>query len=145
MSGPTNPIEVYFDKGQWGWDGTLWRKLNLTWGYNDRLFDQTVNADCAAGDVTLNHTAVPTGGVWVVTGASVYASYAEGTHYLRANFGGTTAIVYNYGTLGAGVYSATPPLNIVLKAGDFLYDIWIAAPLHAVVVSNIWGYEMKVA
>jgi len=138
-------LAYYREDGSLHLPGLLYSEENAMWGYYDRLADQIVVADSAAGDITVNHTAVPAGEVWVVTGASVYASYAAATHYLRGQFGATGMLVYYYGTLGAGIYSCTPPMNVILKPADYLFNIFGSAPLHSVLVANIWGYKMQVA
>lgn len=84
MGGITDPAEEYFKDGVWGWDSAAeaWKKLEATpSGYlpvvapgGDRLFsvedvivDKKVTTNASAGWNVLDHTAVPSGKLWVVT------------------------------------------------------------------------------
>lgn len=144
MSGPTNPTEIYFDKGGWGFDGTLWRKLNLLWGYNDQLFEKKVNLAALLGDNILYHTAVPAGEVWVVTGASAVDANTATRIQLGMSGGGTFSIIWDYGTPAPGVWVATPAENIVLKAGALMWTDFLVCAVGDDIYSSIWGYKMKV-
>ena len=144
MGGITNPTEEYFKDGCWGWDGTRWRKLNLLWGYYDRLVDQQVNLNAAAGVNFLNHPAVPAGEVWVVTGCSAVDVNTATRIQLGMTCGAAAPVVYDYGTPMAGSWVATPAINIVLKAGDLMWTLFVACTLNDDIYSNIWGYKMRV-
>lgn len=67
MPGITDPAEAYFKDGQWGWDGTQWRKLPLVFGYSGLLGILVSDTDLAAGSVHLPTSTVPAGYLWIVT------------------------------------------------------------------------------
>lgn len=145
MSGPTNPTEIYFDKGQWGWDGTLWRKLNLTWGYNDRWVENLGTPADAGGGYFKASTAVPAGEVWTLQSIALSnQSGVRGIAFLGLICGGVTCIL---------ACNAAPPLNIpvlvtgafTLKAGDIAFVQQLATVLNDVIVASVTGYKMKVA
>jgi len=66
VSGVTDPASPYFKDGQWGWDGTVWRKLPLVWGISDGIGTQLFLANAVGGVDTLSSTAVPAGEVHVI-------------------------------------------------------------------------------
>jgi len=70
--GPTDPSEEYFDKGLWGWDGSVWRKAALPWGYTGVVNQQVIDLNAAAGQNILSGSAVPAGEVWVIEVISVF-------------------------------------------------------------------------
>jgi len=145
MGGITNPAEEYFKDGGWGWDGTRWRKDNLTWGYNGTLANRQSTLAAAAGTNTLNHSIVPAGEVWViVTHGMVNANTAvPGTLY--AVISGVGYTVKAYGTMVAGIWSTGVPLGIVLAAGDYMSAMFESCVLNDDLYSDITGYKMKVA
>ena len=77
MPGITNPTEEYFKDGGWGWDGTQWRKLNLTFGYYDRYAEKQEGINVPAGTQTFNFATVPANEVWVITAFTAYCSTAN--------------------------------------------------------------------
>ena len=66
----TDPSDPYFKDGNWGWDGTQWRKLNLVWGLYEQYYEEEGNPDADAGTNTLDFSTVPPGEVWIITAAS---------------------------------------------------------------------------
>lgn len=62
----TNPKEPYFKDGIWGWDGSVWRKLPMVWGYSELAGEDLKNTNLPAGLSVLEGTAVGTGEVMVV-------------------------------------------------------------------------------
>lgn len=66
--GITDPNQLYFKNGLWGFDGSVWRSLSLLFGYQDVVRDQTLVASAAAGFNVLDSAAVPSGEIWIVTG-----------------------------------------------------------------------------
>lgn len=145
MMGPTIPTEEYFDKGQWGHDGTQWRKLNLVWGYYDRLVEQVTIADASAGNNLLYHTIVPAGYLWIVRGVNVRDTPTAALCFCVIYDGATAYYIYEYGTLVASTFRLFSPGEIVLKPGDRILSDFYGCALHDVLVSVLWGYKMKVA
>ena len=145
MSGPTNPTEEHFDKGQWGYDGTLWRKLNLTWGYNDRWLEQVVVAPAPAGWNFLETAAVPAGYVYVahvVVGVDQITNPAE--ILFGINVGGSRYYFNRQPAPGVNVY-AFWTANQVFKSTDKGVVAIGGVVLNDSLVAQWWGYKMKVA
>ena len=144
MSGPTQPTEQYFDKGNWGFDGSQWRKLGLLWGYTDRWLEQVVIADAAAGDNFLDATAIPAGYVYV---ASVIAGVDTTSNPAEILFGIKIGGAYYYMKRvplpGVNVYGEWSGAGI-FKAGDKPTVVMTGCTLHDVLVANYWGYKMAV-
>jgi hypothetical protein len=145
MSGPTNPSETYFDKGGWGFDGSVWRPNNLTWGFYDRLVEIKEDLDADAGANMLTHTTVPAGELWVVTGESVLNTVTACQVVSRYWNGATEITFYGFGALTPGFWKSFAPAEIVLKAGDWLENYFTGCALHDQLQSTIFGYKMKVA
>jgi len=146
MLGITNPTEEYFKDGGWGWDGTRWRKLNLTFGYYDRYAERQEAENVPAGTQTYNFAAVPTGEVWVVTAFTAYCSTAN-----------PSAIALYHVATGVGVLLVAQQLpvvawivlplvgTLVLKENDYLRAVFINCVLNDDVHAFAVGYKMKVA
>jgi len=144
MSGPTNPTEEYFDKGDWGHDGTRWRKLNLTWGYYDRYVEDLGNLNPGAGAYFKAGTAVPAGEVWVVNAIGfVNATGARGQVNLMGTWGGIICYLFSQVAPATGV-PAIITGQFVLKAGDSVavqqFGVIAGDDLYAYTL----GYKMKV-
>jgi len=67
MSGITNPAEAYFKDGLWTWDGSVWRKQPLLFGYTDNLLQRTTTSTLPAGAANVDLAAVPSSYVYVYT------------------------------------------------------------------------------
>lgn len=67
MVGITDPAKAYFKDGLWAWDGTVWRKQPLLYGYTSVLGARKINNALAAGNVSLDIDAVPADEIWIVT------------------------------------------------------------------------------
>jgi hypothetical protein len=65
--GITDPAKAYFKDGLWAWDGTVWRKQPLLYGYTSALGARKIVNALAAGNNTLDIDAVPADEIWVVT------------------------------------------------------------------------------
>lgn len=66
MQGITDPAEPFFKDGQWAWDGTLWRKLPITWGYSAPFVVDATDTGVTAASHSLYSGGVDTGEVWVI-------------------------------------------------------------------------------
>ena len=64
-SGPTDPAEAHFDKGQWGWDLATWRKNPLDMGYH-ATFGGVTYCTAAAGTNIVNVFTVPANYVYIL-------------------------------------------------------------------------------
>lgn len=66
MTGITNPGEPYFKDGQWTWDGSVWRKQPLLFGFSELAGEDLSDTDLPAGDSYLQSTVVPAGELLIV-------------------------------------------------------------------------------
>jgi len=140
----TNPTEPFFKDGQWGWDGTQWRKLNLLWGYNDVYGDYVEEAGTGADPVTFYGAAVGLGEVWKVCGASVY--HISGTcdlFIIGAYVGGT--LIYMATVDDPVAYKPYPiTFEVFLKYQDKMFVTYENLASAEVALMWFWGYKMKV-
>jgi hypothetical protein len=145
MTGPTNPSEVYFDKGLWGFDGTQWRRLNLLFGYYDRYVENLGNTNAPSGTYTKNGTSVPSGQIWVVNCIGfVNATGARGQVALVVVAGGVTCYLKTNPTPTTGVPDIVTG-NFVLKSGDYVLVQQYSVVSGDYLIAYALGYKMKVA
>jgi hypothetical protein len=145
MAGPTNPIEEHFDKGQWGFDGTLWRKLNLLWGYNDRWLEQVVNLAAPLGWAYLDSAAVPPGYVYIAHATAGVNQVTNPAHVAHGiNIGGARYWFNTVPTPGINVYACWTAVQ-VFKVGDKGTVGFEGCAAGDILVAQWFGYMMKVA
>jgi len=72
MVGPTNPSEEHFHRGLWGFDGNVWRKLQLLFGFGGIVEEALVDDDLAGGTNALYGSYVPAGEIWIIQNAGIY-------------------------------------------------------------------------
>ena len=144
MPGITNPTEEYFKDGTWGWDGTAWRKLNLLWGYYDRILDSVLVADATAGSNVLTFTTVPVGQVWIYTTISALNSDTNPS-VIDVNMYSPTLLVrlMEWVLPGANV-TVQISGQFILKAGDTLKVVIGGCTLNDNLYAWAGGYKMKV-
>jgi len=145
MSGPTDPAEAHFDKGLWGFDGTVWRKLPMLWGYSDRYAETESNLSAAAGFNWLVFSTVPAGEVWVVSGMT-WVNVNTACSLIAADMydGADLYTLYYEGTPAANVYK-TIQCDIVLKEGDCLKVLFGGCALNDDIYAWAFGYKMAIA
>jgi len=71
MVGPTNPSEEHFHRGIWGFDGDVWRKLQLLFGFGGIVEESLSDTNLDAGLNSLKGALVPAGEIWVVQNAMI--------------------------------------------------------------------------
>jgi len=145
MSGVTNPAEPFFKDGSWGWDGTVWRKLPLVFGYSDR-WEQDLSETLVGNQNWSGNTAlVPSGYIYV----------AQFMH-LQNNSGvrGSRYMAFRVGvTVHHCAYTTTPPQyipdiwngGVPLKEGDYIAMYQGSCLDGDVIKAGVWGYKMKIA
>jgi len=145
MPGITTPTEPYFKDGVWGWDGTVWRKLPLVWGFSDTYGESADDMNVAAGDRFKNYGPVPAGEVWVVTFFQVTPVQANITRLqLGANVGGVSCALLETGTIVADE-SIGVSGQIILAKDDYLFYYYAGALVNDDFYSSAVGYKMKIA
>lgn len=145
VTGITNPAEAFFKDGIWGFDGTVWRKLPLVWGYSDRYAQLASNTNLPAGTSDVDGSTVPSSEVWVVTGMCITVASATITQIRFAFYNGSDRV---------DVHAIDDPVNVfpngwagqlILKTGDCARARVYTATAGDDCWLNVWGYKMKVA
>jgi len=145
MSGITDPQEEYFKDGIWGWDGSVWRKLPLVWGYSGHYCENVNGVASGAGDAVVDGSTVPAGEVWII-------------EHVMANHNAGTAKRLNVVAWSGSCYTPLFDESVETAPAQRMWDGRITLPtggkLRATVVApgdgkkvylHAWGYKMKVA
>lgn len=126
----------------------LERKLmgndNTMWGYNDRLLTRQDHISLAPGAIVYSHDTVPAGEVWVITGLSIFTD-EDGSHLNVLNY----VEAVNYAITdqiepAANLWKTVTDLHVILKEDDGIRTSWKSVVEDQRLMSNIWGYSMKV-
>lgn len=144
-SGPVVPGAEYFDKGQWGHDGSQWRKLALTWGYSDRWAEQISDLNASAGTNTLVATVVPAGEVWVLDFCGGVDVNSAVSIELEVDASGLGMTYVPSTAKAAGAWLIQFPIGLVLKEGDSARVRFYSCNLNDDLYARFWGYKMAVA
>ena len=127
-----------------GYDGALWRKLPLLWGYTGIVGSTTSWTSDGTSPYTLSSAVVPDGEVWVVNSArAMHNNPGALAMWLYAvNPGGSPLID------GSQLAAANDPIgNIqpIILAKDGKVDAVIyGLPATQIVYLHIQGYKMKI-
>ena len=142
--GITNPSEEYFKDGSWGFDGSVWRKLPLIFGYTDNFVLNQYVAAAAAGTYTKVWGTVPAGEIWIVNSllGINYSSVCSNIRFYVIQ-GGVTAYFMWISAPTANV-AVVWNGSIVLKAGDTLNTQLSTCILNDVLNMSAIGYIMAV-
>lgn len=144
MSGPTQPTEQHFDKGSWAWNGTLWVKQPLIFGYSSRWVEEQYTLTAAAGVNLLTTVAVPSGysyRVDMVTGVDLDNAASIGFYAL----GGGVGVTFSpYEAMTAGALKVVFPVGIWLAAGDNLNCVFAGCTLNDDLYFRTWGVKMAI-
>ena len=145
MSGPTDPTEAHFDKGTWGFDGTVWRKLPMVWGYS-ALWDEDLGGTAADVFYSAQTAAIPATEVRVLQAVSVRnttRSCGPVVIYMTRPSGALVACGYV-----ASLNTNIPLLvtgTFALGAGDVLWVYVAATQVNDVIQAGVVGYKMAIA
>jgi len=127
-----------------GYDGLLWRKQPLVWGYTDRWTHVLSETKSGDGQYSSSTTAVPPGYIYVLQVAWIKnESGARGPSYFRPYNGSDYLPVAG---LLAPAQNEIATLNgpIVLKPGDFLNLAQDSCLNGDAIMAGVWGYKMKI-
>lgn len=142
--GPVQPTEPYYNKGQWGWDGSQWRKLALLWGYSDRLVDESTHTKVGAGGYNLFSTTVPAGEIWSV---QLFAASNIGTAVSQQMFaydGSVSVPLQNSAAYVSSIWNVVSHPGLTVKAGDRIYATFAACQDGDELILRLWGSKQKV-
>jgi len=144
MSGPTDPSEAHFDKGLWGFDGTVWRKLGIVWGYKDTVVEQVYDPDAVAGDSSIYTTVVPAGEVHKIENIVFADTNTVCTSVLvYAIIDSVSVVIINKVSPPAGVYQSYQ-LVVTLGPGDRLRCRFLGCALNDDLNLHVCGYKMGI-
>ena len=145
MAGPTDPAEAHFDKGLWGFDGTVWRKLPYLWGYSDRYAASVENTNAAAGSNALYLTAVPENELWKIeiVKALNYNKLVETTLLMKSAAGDYVEFYRETPTVLTKAMFWTG--SITAKYGDQVCASFIGCDAGNDLFLTAWGTKMYLA
>jgi len=142
--GITNPAEPYFKDGGWGWDGTLWRKLPIVWGYSDRYAQRLVNVNAALGDNTVTGSTVPEGEVWVVTAVVAFNTVSAITRCELEVYDGADTYFFRRKQTVAKDEETAYQGQIVMKKDDRIRATFVGCVAGDDLHLRMLGYKMQV-
>jgi hypothetical protein len=128
----------------YGFLGAAWQKQPLIWSYSSRLSERVSNTSAAAGQNTLNSSAIAAGYVAKIEAVEAFNDTTNPTLIRLAVIGGgNTQVLARVATPGISV-----PLllaqTITLAAGDVMRAIFDGCALNDDIYLDIWGYQMKI-
>ncbi len=145
MSGITNPAEPFFKDGGWGWDGTLWRKLPITWGYSGIIREVVVNTEAAVNTNHLLGAIVDTGEVWVINSiCGVNQTTAPSRVIIRTFEAPDYFNIVSFETVALSEYVNWSGF-LPLAAGDRVCVSFYTCVAGDDLYATIFGYKMKIA
>jgi len=145
MSGVTDPASPYFKDGQWGWDGTVWRKLPLIFGLSEAYRESEVNLNAGAGVNILTASTVPEGEVWVVTHIVAFNTVTNSSVVILQVYDGSTIYylrrLLTPGVGGEVIHSAP----IYLEQDDRVQAEFRGCVAGDDIFMTVYGYKMRIA
>jgi len=144
MPGITNPAEEYFKDGQWGWDGTQWRKSALPFGYTAQVLAQVLVASAAGGTNILTGSGPSTGEIWCITAMEMHDAT---TGVTSARLGVLSGGVYYWAATCAALAAAVGfswSGSIYLVNGDVVVGRLDGCTAGDALYLNYLGYKMAV-
>jgi len=128
-----------------GYDGTLWRKQPLVWGYSDRWYESSNHTKVGAGHYTLATAVVPSGYVYVadyISTVNLHTICAR-TYEVYTTVAGL--VVGFLPIVASNTWTYSPPMGIVLKEGDKVAVSFLSCNNGDYLAMKVWGHKMKVA
>lgn len=144
MPGITNPAEAYFKDGLWGWDGSVWRKLPLLWGYSDTLTEHKASTNVSAGDASKNFSVVTSGEIWVIASFVAWSDQANiSTIEFYLDDGEDNQLICRevYSTAEVTVKA---PVPLYVPPGGRLRVTFKDCALNDDIYATVTGYKMKI-
>lgn len=131
--------------GAHGWDGTVWRKLPLVFGYSSRLAEYKTGVAAGAGHAVCSTTAVAPGHIRVlqVVSASHNAGVNKGIEVYHVVAGVSAPLIFTTAT-ATGAWEILT-CEVVLAEGDQITAYAIAPGAGKSVYMHVRGYQMKIA
>jgi len=144
MVGPTNPSEEHFHRGLWGFDGNVWRKLQLLFGFGGIVEEALADTNLDAGTNYLNGAAVPAGEIWVVQNITVrYLGTAPSQMLVIVNGLASGLSLLNVANPSQDFWY-TWQGSCILQEGDYVRLIVYGATAGDEVYFRYAGYRMEI-
>ncbi|MCK5644327.1 MAG: hypothetical protein KAJ19_26245 [Gammaproteobacteria bacterium] len=125
-------------------EGTLMGNPNVIWGYEDRLLTREAHTMLAPGAWEQEHPIVPAGEIWIMQGLSVYTNQTGAFYDTYVDHGLNATQVVVRQTPIALSWDVATNVNFILKTGDFVLVQWNNTVVGQQLVTDVWGYKMKV-
>lgn len=143
--GITSPSEQHFDKGLWGWTGSVWAKLAMLFGYTSRWAERVTDQASGVETIDVTTTVVPAGYIYVLQACSAINVGSACASVLMRVLGG--------GAYCGILYQGTPIIaapdcwsgEIVLAAGDSVTARFVTCADGDNCYLDVRGYKMAVA
>lgn len=131
--------------GVCGWDGTVWRKLPLVFGFSEVYHEQVKDLNATVTSDALTGSAVDPGEIWVVTSVVAYDKNTNITEVHASVSDGATwwPFAQRFPT-AAGEYLVWSGM-LVLEEGDYIDAGFGGTVAGDDIYLNINGYKMKIA
>jgi len=128
-----------------GWDGSVWRKLPLVWGYSDvyREHIEDLNADVTYD--SLSGSAVPAGEIWVVNAIMAVDLTSAITRISIYITGGGTTTDLNQVSAPTVNEPTTFSGHAVMKEDEYVGAYFDGTVAGDDIFLNVRGYKMKVS
>jgi hypothetical protein len=139
------PVPNDLRVGNYGWDGSAWRKLPLVWGYSDNWLEKLVNSNADAGTNYLDSAVVPAGEVWILTNINAHAIQAGLSMITMGPLRGATSYYAFQKTSPGANEQVGGHCNIVLKAADKVRGAFTGCAAGDDIYLILSGYKMKIA
>jgi len=144
MFGVTNPSEASFKDGIWGFDGSVWRKLGLLWGYSDRLAEFDTHTKVGAGSALRALFTVPSGYIYVVN-ATMSKNIDKITVQNHLLYDGSDYYsVFQSTPTAVNQWQVNANLFYALKQDDKLTFQFVSCDADDDLEFGAWGYKMRV-
>lgn len=143
--GITNPAEEYFKDGVWGWDGTVWHKLGLIWGYSAAWAEDLSVAMTSDASFVGDSGVVLADEVWIIQHAA-FANHTGARGMARIWLMGSAHQTPLVWTLTPARYEPVVWSGAVtLTVGDYIRMEQQSCLTNDVIYAGVWGYKMKIA
>lgn len=145
MLGITNPAEKYFKDGTWGWDGSVWRKLPMVWGYSAHYCEALSGVATGGGNADVVLATVDPGEVWVIESVTMDHDAGAAKHIsVHAYNNGCRQVIFDAIAADSGIYYIWNG-RVTLPSGGNMFARAYAPGDGKKLNVNVWGYKMKIA
>jgi len=144
MTGITNPAEAFFKDGQWTWDGSVWRKQPLLFGFSELAGEILAAGSLAAGTNVLAGAAGAAGEIAIVRQVAVryVGTPPTSLQVLSVGTPGTPPVLAEYSVVSNTWYCAR--CFLVLEEGDYLTAVTAGATAGDALYFRYSGYKMSI-